>query len=187
MKKHVILGMAMGCAVVGFATASQAAYDTVYSRSFNQLCPTMVGGDREYNGHGPEVTTQVALKKSGPRLYLFAHMHQRETVADWSEALLERDILLSERTDGTTYTHVWAADVNGAYGWRSLTDNVLVESFHDYYVDTNHLVRRVSATGRSWLAEVATQGDTLGNDIGNCTSDDAYLSVRTNPIYVWYE
>jgi hypothetical protein len=40
--------------------------------------------------------------------------------------------------------------------------------------------------GNWWLRQVVINGDTSGRDVGNCTADDAYITVRLNPLYVWY-
>jgi hypothetical protein len=182
-KALVLVGI-VGTGLVGQVGVGHAAYDTVSAASYNRLCPRHIGGDREYNGHGPEVTTAVRLERLGGRLSLRAEMHQIETVADWSEAQLTKDIKLAERLDGTQYTHIWAPNSSGVWGWRSLPNGVY-DSWNDFYVDTNHSLRTVYPPDW-WLSRVASNGDTGGNDIGNCTADDAYLNVSHSTLYVWF-
>jgi hypothetical protein len=182
--KALVFAGVVGGGVMGQAGTSHAAYDTVSSASYNRLCPRHIGGDREYDGHGPEVTTALRLERLGGRLSLHADMHQIETVSDWSEADLQKDIKLAERLDGTQYTHIWARSSDGVWGWEALPNGVY-DVWNDFYVDTNHSLRSVFPPDW-WLYRVQTNGDTGGNDIGNCTADDAYLNITHNTLYVWF-
>lgn len=167
-------------------STSQAAYDTINPLSYNRLCPTKIAGDSEYGGHGPEVTTFIGLGRyNNNQIWLQAKMHQRETVSDWSEANLDRWFKITERFDGTNYTHIWA-DTGGGYTWVSLPNGTYWDTFNDFYVDTSHSTRTV-IPGAKWLSSVITNGDTSGNDIGNCTADDAYLTVNTPTLYFLYQ
>ncbi len=168
------------------AGSARADYDTVQASTYSQLCPKWVGGDREYNGHGPEVTTNITLRRSGGQLILGGNMHQRETVSDWSEAKLNKDIVMSQRFDGKQYTHIWAPNSSGTFVWTPMPNGSFYDGWTDFYVDTNHSVRTVNSP-KFWLLSTTTNGDTGGKDIGNCTSDDAYLTIRTKRIFVQYQ
>jgi hypothetical protein len=179
------VALSLGCALLAIGQSASAAYDTVSPKTYNRLCPTWIGGDREYDGHGPDVTTEVTLRKNGAQILLDLNMHQIETTQDWSEAQYTRSFILTQARQGTNYNAIWAPNASGVWTWIPISNGPW-QTFWDNYVDTNHNLRQVNATGISWLAGVDTNGDTGGLDIGNCTADDAYLNVRTNTIYVQY-
>jgi len=112
-------------------------------------------------------------------------MNQRENAPDWSEAEYNNTFLLSQAPDGANYNAIWAPNSAGVWAWIPMGDSPW-QTFKEEYDDDRHDLRLTTDTGFSWLAEVDTNGDTAGDDIGNCTADDAYLNVRTNPIYVQY-
>jgi hypothetical protein len=168
------------------AGSARADYDTVLANTYSQMCPTHIGGDREYNGHGPNTTTNITLRRAGGTLILGANMHQKETVSDWSEAKLNKDIVLSQRFDGKQYTHIWAPNSAGVFVWTAMPNFSFYDGWTDFYVDTNHSTRTVSPP-KFWLQSVTTNGDTGGKDIGNCTWDDAYLTIKTKKIFVQYQ
>ena len=64
-------------------------------------CPKkLLGGDREFGGHGPEIWSWIKLKIVGGK-YIDAevYMHARETTSDWSE------------TEGTWTKRIYTAPV----------------------------------------------------------------------------
>ena len=151
---------------------SQAAGGWVHlgERSYNRLCPEHIGGDREYKGHGPEVDIHVWLTDvPTTRLEVCFFMHQIETKADWSEAELNRCFPLYTAPSGKQITRIWNA--TDSYHWYTDTDHA-----EDRFYPSDNLVKGLRV-----------KGDTGGKDIGNCTTDDAYLSVILEPIAVWVE
>ncbi|MEO0971163.1 MAG: hypothetical protein AAFX80_23340 [Cyanobacteria bacterium J06639_18] len=65
-----------------------------------QLAPSkLLGGDREFDGHGPHVESNVRLRigDSGKSLYADIYIHAKETQSDWSE------------TEGRWTRKVWEA------------------------------------------------------------------------------
>lgn len=172
-------------ALSALASVSNAYYDEIPPQTFARMCPTHVEGDREFNGNGPEVYTSLYLLYD-PELgvELFAYMNQTETRGDRSEAeLLTVRKIAPPRSDGEEYTHVWKPDTRGVYDWRPISDRI--DLFSDRYEDGDTQPRTLHPTN-FWLQEVTTNGDTQGNDIGSCTSDDAYLTVRTSIMYLGY-
>ena len=151
--------------------ASYAEWVFVGPRSFQRLCPQHIGGDREYKGHGPEVTIRSELytQNAGRELYIDINMHQIETRSDWSEAQLSRNFRLYTAPFGRVITTILNGDVSD-----------------HFYVDTDHAVDRFFPSD-NLVQEYRVIGDTKGNDIGNCTSDDAYLSVTLEPVWVWID
>jgi hypothetical protein len=139
-------------------------------RSFERLCPQHIGGDREYAGHGPEVYALAELSLvNATELWINLYMHQIETRSDWSEAELNRSFRLYSAPSGRQITAIWNATVSEVF-----------------YTDTNHSVDRFFPPD-NLVREFQIKGDTGGNDIGNCTSDDAYLSVYLDSVWVWLQ
>ncbi len=187
---HPYVTMTRACATLSVvalsavASPGHAAYDEIPAASFERQCPTHEAGDREFNGNGPEVYTSLYLLYDHAfGIELFAYMNQKETRGDRSEAeLLKVYTLALPRSE--KYTHVWMPDSSGSYRWQPISARI--DHFDDLYEDHDHQPRTLEAS-RFWLAEVTTNGDTKGNDIGACTTDDAYLTVRTQPLYVGYQ
>lgn len=171
------------------ASPSHAAYDQIPAFS-ERMCPTHEEGDREFNGNGPDVYTSLYLLYDPARgVELLAYMNQQETRGDLSEAeLLEARTLALPRGGSEAYTHVWKPDSRGVYRWQPISASI--DHFSDRYVDQDVRPRTLASgslgASNFWLAEVTTNGDTRGNDIGACTADDAYLTVRTQVLYVGY-
>jgi len=68
---------------------------------------------------------------------------------------------------------------------RTIT-NIVSDEYVSYtYTDTNHGTLTVFFSGQA-ASKFVMKGDTQGNDIGNCTTDDAYLSVYLNPVTITY-
>jgi hypothetical protein len=156
------------------AGASQAAEQKVElgTRSYSRLCPQHIGGDREYSGNGPEVEILADLRLDGDpetKLSVCFWMHQLETKADWSEAELDRCFPLYTAPVGKRITRIYNA--RESYRWYRDTDHA-----EDRYFQSDTLVK-----------DFRVKGDTGGKDIGNCTSDDAYLTVTLEPISLWIE
>lgn len=144
----------------------QTAELTVTPSNVIRLCPTWIGGDRDFGG-----IARVMAKVS-----LYA-VNEREL---WSR--VEFDVL----EPNPDYTHanrvVTSRFYTAPYGWKIdaiLSQATVLWEFTDQ--DHSEDVRNYSST----LSPVLTfrcKGDTGGNDVGNCTSDDSYLSVYYNPI-----
>jgi hypothetical protein len=149
---------------------SHAEWVDLGNREYQRLCPDKVGGDREYAGHGPEVRARAGLSiVNGAELRLNIYMRQRETKHDWSEALLRRNFFIYRAPPGRRITSIW----NDAVSEIS-------------YVDTDHGEDEFFPLD-TLIEEFRIKGDTGGKDIGNCTADDAYLSLITEPLAVFIE
>ena len=149
---------------------SHAYWVSLSPRAFTRLCPTHSGGDREYAGHGPNVTVWAFLLNNGSgTLSVSFDMHQQETQSDWSKAFFSKTYWLYSAPAGHKITYIWNNTVS-----------------HVSYTDTNHTLDRFYPPD-TLVGEFDIMGDTSGNDIGNCTADDAYLSVYLETIWVWVE
>jgi hypothetical protein len=161
---------ALACLLLAVGTG-QAYWVNLGAPSFTRLCPTHFQGDREYAGHGPEVQASagVLIGYSDGLLYVGYTMIQVETKSDWSGAMLHDWIPVYSPPAGQKFTYIWNAP-----------------SSDIYYIDTDHAVDWFYPAD-NLVSAFAIKGDTSGKDIGNCTSDDSYLSVYFEPIWVWVE
>jgi hypothetical protein len=149
---------------------SHADWNYAGTPSFYRLCPTKIGGDREYSSNGPSVYAYAYLYVvSGTHLYVRVYMDQLETKYDWSRTRLNRSFWLYTAPSGRRI----------AYPWNDRKSEI-------HYVDTDH-AEDVFYPPDTLVREFRIKGDTSGNDIGNCTSDDAYLTVYFEPLWVWLE
>jgi hypothetical protein len=168
------------------AAQSHATTVLVPAKTFSRLCPTIFSGDREFDGHGPEVTTNVALRSTGGQVFVDIHLREMETQWNWTGTEGSWSLPLAQAPSGNAWNSIWAPDGNGVYGWRTLAPNATYDQHDDFYVDTDWNLRRNVTTGHWWLTEVATLGDTKGDDVVNCTADDAYINVSTAAFYLSY-
>lgn len=138
------------------------------SPSFSRLCPTHIGGDREFNGHGPDVTATVsiAIRNSNTEIWATIYLHAKETRSDWTEA------------EGQWNKKLWTAPSG-----KKIVDITSDTYSETSYVDTDHDLDRPPVRGGNLVRQFEIMGDTGGNDVGNCTSDDVYINVRFNDIH----
>ena len=135
--------------------------------SRTRLCPSKIGaGDRDFAGHGPNVSASATLRiVNNSQLWVDLYLHEKETVSDWSEC------------EGIWSYLIYTAPIN----WR--INSILTSSSSSIsYTDTDHALDIFERTGLVSFFEI--MGDTDGNDIGNCTSDDAYMNVYFNAVRI---
>lgn len=137
---------------------------TIGGASLEGMCPAWVknGGDREFGGHGPTIRIDVemsAYKNTNNKLSVKVGFRATET-----------------KPDNTTADGYWEYPVYTApVGWvidEILSDN---SSYMDY-VDTNHDYDYPPILGSNFVTFIKVRGDTEGNDVGNCTTDDTHIS-----------
>ncbi|MEJ2155542.1 MAG: hypothetical protein P8X96_09420 [Desulfobacteraceae bacterium] len=135
----------------------------------SRLCPKDTHrGDREFKGHGPDVTATARLRiDARTRVTLFLTLHAIETRKDWTEA----------RGDWTY--QIYKAPIGFKVN-RILSDAVSEAK----YRDTNHKLDVPKVTKGNLVRRFEINGDTSGNDIGNCTTGDVYMNVRFNPVRI---
>lgn len=177
------------------ANSARAASMDAGSRSITLLCPTHIGGDKEFNGNGPNVSQYVGLKKSnsGQSVQLDLYATWKETKSNWTEARLDRDLPLANSPNQAPFTKIWARGANGVYSWQNWTTQYF-DAYSEQWVDTDHAYdsfypSTLPDPGPSkvwWLEEVRMKGDTKGNDVGSCTTDAAHMNLYLPAIWVWY-
>ena len=183
----VVAALAAALVLTAFGRTSEATAQNAGSRSFLRLCPSHVGGDREFKGHGPEVDANVTLRRAAgnEQAVLDIYLHEIETMSDWSEAEYSRTHSLISAPTGHPYSLIWAPDASGSFAWVPLGNTPTYGSAIISYTDTDHALDRFF-NPQWWVSEISIIGDTGGNDIGNCTTDDAYITVRLPAIWFWY-
>jgi hypothetical protein len=132
-----------------------------------RLCPVRRRTtDREFAGNGPSIRANSAITRSGQTLRLSTFMEAEETGSGGSYA--------AKTWNGDLYT--------APSGWRiSSYEPVRSETS---YVDRNHAEDTPPVRGGTLVSEFRFKGDTGGNDTGNCTTDDTYMTIRYNPVTV---
>ncbi|UCH96975.1 MAG: hypothetical protein JSV88_09030 [Candidatus Aminicenantes bacterium] len=137
--------------------------------SITRLCPSHIGGNRDFAGHGPDVqaTASLELRNSRTEIWVKLYLHAKETRSDWTEA------------EGTWNRKLWTVDPGYTIS-RIVSD----QSSNASYRDVDHDLDRPSVVGGNLVDKFEIMGDTSGNDVGNCTSDDVYMNVYFNKVEV---
>lgn len=148
-------------------------------------CPMKVlGGDREFGGHGPEIWATLNLTiENGNQLYANVYMHARETQSDWSETegswrkliyTAPHGFNISEITSGkNSEVHYVSKPGVSAFTPRGLVEALGGARGTDVPFKDDGLVSRWNIVG-----------DTGGDDIStdqNC-NDDTQVAVQLNPV-----
>lgn len=148
-------------------------------------CPTkLLGGDREFDGHGPEIWASINLTiENGNQLFATVYMHARETQSDWSETegtwkkllyTAPRGFTISKILTGkSSEVHYISKPGLSAFSPAGLREMLGGASGTDVPFTDDGLVTRWNIVG-----------DTMGDDIStdrNC-KDDTQVAVQLNPV-----
>ena len=129
--------------------------------------PPRVGGDREFNGHGPRVEVSATLSvRNANELWASVYMHAKETQHDWTEAEGTAEYLVFRDAQVTRIN-------------RIMSD---VHSFHGY-TDTSHATDLLELPAGELARQFECIGDTRGNEAGIRTG----VRVHFNPVTVEVE
>lgn len=132
-----------------------------------RLCPVRrATTDREFAGNGPAIRAHSTITQSRHTLQLSAFMEAVETGSGSSTA--------SKTWDGMLYS--------APAGWRIASFGP--EQSETSYTDSDHGEDVTPVRGGTLVSEFRFNGDTGGNDIGNCTTDDTYMTLTYNPVTV---
>ena len=139
---------------------------TVDPSDLIRLCPTWFQGDRDFGGIA-RVQARVSLYTLGQReLWSRVEFDVMEPNPDYTRANLVNTYKLYTAPTG------WKVDAIQS------VPSVLWE-----FMDQDHSEDVINySSPMSPVLRFKCKGDTGGNDVGNCTSDDSYLSVYYNPI-----
>jgi hypothetical protein len=179
--------LAIGGVVALGTNAANATAVNVGQISFNRLCPSLIGGDDEFNGNGPDVDAQLTLRRAAGngQILLDVYLHEIETRSDWTEGELRRSLSLGTSPTGHPFTQIWAPGPNGAYQWTPLGTYPTYGTAEVSYIDTDTTLDRFY-NPQWWVSEIDVNGDTDGGDVGGCSSTDSYMNVRLAAIWFWY-
>lgn len=119
------------------------------------VCANETGnGDRDFDGHGPEVDGDFQLFHENGEIKLRTSVTWKETVFDWTEGI-------------GAETFVIAVIPNG-YVFAGFVDS---ENAYFNYTDTDHEPDYEEITGGSFIGDLKVIGDTDGDDV-ECGDDD---------------
>ena len=150
-------------------------------------CPKkLLGGDREFGGHGPEIWAWVRLKIVNKKtIYADVYMHARETVSDWSETEGNWTKLMYTAPQGSEIASI----ESGQYSEVHYTSKPGVNAFSPAGL--------LQAIGGAQGADVPFKddglvarwnivGDTGGDDISDDDNpkDDTQVAIQLNPVKI---
>ncbi|MGK4002676.1 hypothetical protein WMF31_08635 [Sorangium sp. So ce1036] len=134
---------------------------TLVGLSTGFYIPPRVGGDAEFDGHGPSVSLQVELSVfNGNELWAAVSMDALETKSNWTHA------------EGTAWYRLYTArspivEVDGP------------GDFSHSYTDTDHAHDIFSFGPESLVNKLDYVGDTKGNEAGTRTGVRVYFNPIT--------
>ncbi len=132
-------------------------------------CPKLIGGDRDFVGHGPDQRYEIKFAYNDKnQITIWYTLHLRETIQDHSEAKEEWTKLIGQVPK--------EFDILGLETQLQIK-NEQRDKDHQRWID--YPKRKPSFVDR-----IEIMGDTKGNDIGNCTADDSYISIYFTDCHV---
>jgi hypothetical protein len=175
--------------VVPPATAAGATDSLVQfmPSTVGPYCPKrLLGGDREFGGHGPEIYAWVKLNIVNKRtVEAEVFMHARETVADWSETQGNWKKVLYTAPAGYEITAI----VSGKYsevkyvsrpGVNAFSPAGLVQALGN--IRSGNVPFKDDGLVTRWNIIGDTGGDDISTD-DNC-NDDAQVAIQLNPVKI---
>jgi hypothetical protein len=191
MKKLCFLFTVMFAIIISGSAQSTVSYvDSMIQfvpTTVGPYCPTkLLGGDREFGGHGPEIWAWIRLKiVNKTQLFADVYMHARETVSDWSETEGTWSKLLYTAPRGYEIAELPTANYSEVHyiskpGVSAFSPAGLVQALGG--------ARGTDApfTDDGLVSRWNIVGDTGGDDIStddNC-NDDTQVAVQLNPVHV---
>ncbi|XYH95588.1 hypothetical protein ACMHYB_48610 [Sorangium sp. So ce1128] len=134
---------------------------TLVGLSTGFYVPPHVGGDAEYDGHGPSVSLQVELSVfNGNELWAAVYMDALETRSNWTHAA------------GTAWYRLYTAS-------RPIVGVDGPISFNHTYTDTDHAHDIFSFAPDNLVNKLDYVGDTKGNEAGTKTGVRVYFNPIT--------
>ena len=138
--------------------------NTVIVGEIGPFWPTLIGGDCEFDGHGPLVTLKARLYVEANVLLCYVYMYARETESNWSTAEGSWDELLYIAPSG----------------WRITYTGVHPDSCQTQYIDSKNNYDYTGCPGFAFRSI----GDTVGEDICNTTLDNTHVYLRLDTLFV---
>jgi hypothetical protein len=134
---------------------------TIELQGTPKLIPPKVGGDAEFDSHGPNVRVTARLTvRNGQELWATVTMHAKETQRDYTEVNGSADFLM--------YRHPTAI-------LRIVSDTYSEAS----YTDTDHEDDVIPVGAGELVREFVCVGDTKGKEAGSRTGVTVYFNPVT--------
>ncbi|MBS1622006.1 MAG: hypothetical protein JST10_00895 [Bacteroidetes bacterium] len=148
-------------------------------------CPTkLLGGDREFGGHGPEIWANIDITiENGNQLFATVYMHARETESDWSETEGTWKKLIYSAPAGYNISQIQSGKHSEVHyiskpGIGIFSKGAAQELFSG--AKGNNVAFQDDGLVTRWNIV----GDTMGDDIStdrNC-KDDTQVAIQLNPV-----
>lgn len=165
----VLPGATAAADAVEATEACQTKTYTIPSRTYTKFIPSHTRGDRDYAGHGPDVSLRASLElitngSGGTTGRVRLAMEAVETVSDWTTA------------SGVRYSGLFVTDAG--YRVERIVDstgrNVVLQD-QKYFRDTDHTDDLLapgyvtSTFFTSFVSRYVVTGDTAGDEAGTRT------------------
>jgi hypothetical protein len=184
MKRYVLIALIAVMAVTANATPADSLVQVLPS-TIGPYCPKkLLGGDREFGGHGPEVWAWVKITVVNKiNIVAEVYMHARETVSDWSETDGTWTKVLYKVPDGYEIANI----VSGSYSEVHYVSKPGVNAFSPAGLVTALGGQKgvdVPFKDDGLVARWNIVGDTGGDDIStdDNPNDDTQVAIQLNPI-----
>ena len=139
---------------------SEIAYKTIQVDPTPKFVPSHVGGDRDFGGHGPQVSVSATISvQNQTEIWARLWMQAKETKSDWTEV------------HGSTNFMIYRHD-------RPIAEIVSATHAQASYTDTDHADDELTLGANDLVARFVCTGDTGGNEAGTRTG----VVVHFNPI-----
>lgn len=151
-------------------------------------CPTtLLGGDRDFDGHGPEIRSWIRLDiEGGNKLYATVNFHARETESDWSETEGTWKKLLFTAPEGFTISKIESGKYSEVHyisrpGMGPFTPKGLQQIL---FPTRGSSGTNVPFQDDGLVTRWNIVGDTMGDDISrdNNPHDDTQVAIQLNPV-----
>lgn len=145
--------------------------------NIRDLCPTtLMKGDREFSGNGPNITGRIFLTYDERSVYALVTFNAKETKADWSEVRGEWIKNIINTPSNWRINRILSDNHKGFYKLN------ITSPSSGYALESGTQFHENSAVSRMWI-----RGDTGGDDISSnkdCSDDTAIRFIEFKPIII---
>lgn len=133
--------------------AEEYAFTPATPQGGHYLCAGHVGGDGEFNGHGPYVNGKVTLRNEGNEIWADVDFAWTETVPDSTKGVVQTSIHL----------HTIPSD-------KAFVGFITEKEVYASYIDDDHDADEPPITGSDYIEKMVLIGDTEDGDL-ECNGD----------------
>jgi hypothetical protein len=151
-------------------------------------CPKkLLGGDRDFGGHGPEIWATVSLRiVNGSSVFADVYMHARETESDWSETEGNWSKLIYTAPAGYSITGITTGKNSEVHYISKPGANAFSPAGVLQAMTGGARGNDIPFKDDGLVARWNIVGDTSGDDIStddNC-NDDTQLAIQLNTMKI---